>query len=345
MPRLETSLEEHDLCDDRQALQIFTDCCSAVHVLHTLGVWHRDIKPYNILINKGRAVLIDFTHSLIHRTDDNVLDLNSTTYSHRAPEVFEEQKRRSERRGHTDQRRQDHEKYTEKIDIWSLGCVLFRMVTGSELYDLVLSAFADDGDKADKKGDEKKYGAALVDFKPDDWLQFVSSHLGGIDQHFKNCILLTLQKDPERRPTAEELLVSCMSYAMSHGIGIQVARSTVYARQPVRLIDLSVPSELDQAIKKLSHEFAEYCVEVIVDPGRVSRLVRHILATGLLGQYVNEIVFVCNLLVSIMYHDRMPAIKYNVDSLYENDLDVAYDLCVEYVSQLVVNYDYVLDNY
>lgn len=92
----------------RQILGAMTYC-------HSLNVVHRDLKPENILIdsklgNKMNVKVIDFGASLICPKNKKIKELAGTTY-YIAPEVFDGT-------------------YTAKCDVWSLGVILYIMLSG-----------------------------------------------------------------------------------------------------------------------------------------------------------------------------------------------------------------------
>lgn len=119
--------EGGDLCDfiiespihhltDCDSLDIIIQILNALDYLHnTLKVAHRDIKPENFLVtiqdNKPKIKLIDFGFAC-HIPNKGYMedDFGSPIYT--APEILLK------------------EKYTEKVDLWSTGIILFNMLTG-----------------------------------------------------------------------------------------------------------------------------------------------------------------------------------------------------------------------
>ncbi|KFD58170.1 hypothetical protein M513_00933 [Trichuris suis] len=100
----------------------------AVAFCHLNQVWHRDIKPQNLLINRtGRVKLADFglaRFSKIHCEKysskvrlNRLLLILVVTLWYRAPELLLGEKQ-----------------YTSYVDIWSMGCVFFEMVTLKPLF-------------------------------------------------------------------------------------------------------------------------------------------------------------------------------------------------------------------
>ena len=99
-----------------QALEITIQVCEALHYSHSQGVIHRDIKPANVLVTKdGRAKLADFGLARPLSTMPSGVTAASLvmgTPDYMAPEQWA---------GKADHR----------ADIYSLGVMLYEMLTGS----------------------------------------------------------------------------------------------------------------------------------------------------------------------------------------------------------------------
>ncbi len=103
------------------ALLIFLECCKALHYAHNKNVIHRDIKPGNILISKkGEVKLVDFGIASITDDDESNLTRDGMTLgtpSYMAPEQFNNSKT-----------------VDRRADIYSMGIMLYEMVTGKKPY-------------------------------------------------------------------------------------------------------------------------------------------------------------------------------------------------------------------
>ncbi|CAI0552294.1 unnamed protein product [Linum tenue] len=110
--------------DEKQALSIFRDVCNAVFAMHSQSppIAHRDLKAENLLLGPdGSWKLCDFgststNHKRFEKPEEMGIEEDNirkhTTPAYRAPEMW-------------DLYRRDH--ISEKVDIWALGCLLFRI--------------------------------------------------------------------------------------------------------------------------------------------------------------------------------------------------------------------------
>ena len=97
---------------EREARQVTMQLCQALHVLHSMGAVHRDVKPENVILRGSDAVLIDFDAARIYKdeSESDTQVLGTTGFA--APEqygIFQSDKR---------------------ADIFSLGVLLNIMLTG-----------------------------------------------------------------------------------------------------------------------------------------------------------------------------------------------------------------------
>lgn len=102
------------------ALQITHDVASALGYAHSRGVLHRDVKPENVLLAGGRALVADFGLArAIGSAEYEKLTQTGVivgTIYYMSPEQLRE------------------DTLDQRTDIYSLGCILFEMLTGGPPY-------------------------------------------------------------------------------------------------------------------------------------------------------------------------------------------------------------------
>jgi serine/threonine protein kinase len=114
------SLAKHKLASAQDSIKFVADACRGLAELHRNGITHRDIKPSNILIgNRGEPKICDFGLAKILRSSHQSSPLTRAgdrlgTDGFMAPEQL------------TDSTTIDH-----RADIFSLGAVLYRLLTGT----------------------------------------------------------------------------------------------------------------------------------------------------------------------------------------------------------------------
>ncbi|KAL1205740.1 CBL-interacting protein kinase 22 [Cardamine amara subsp. amara] len=118
--------------EEKQALLIFRDVCNAVFAMHCQSprIAHRDLKAENLLLSSdGQWKLCDFgsvstNHKIFERAEEMGIEEDNirkyTTPTYRAPEMWDLFRR---------------EIISEKVDIWALGCLLFRICYFKNAFD------------------------------------------------------------------------------------------------------------------------------------------------------------------------------------------------------------------
>ncbi|XP_013101371.1 ovarian-specific serine/threonine-protein kinase Lok isoform X2 [Stomoxys calcitrans] len=155
----------------------FYQMCHAVKYLHDKGITHRDIKPDNVLLDSADEETLlkvsDFGLSKFVQKDSVMRTLCGTPL-YVAPEVLLTGGRGA---------------YTKKVDIWSLGVVLFTCLSGT-------LPFSDD------------YGSPACEQIKRGHFRFNHPSWKQVSQRATSLIKNMLIVDPQRRPTIDDVLQS-----------------------------------------------------------------------------------------------------------------------------------------
>ncbi len=185
------------------ALDIAIQVVQGLARAHEAGIVHRDIKPANIMVtSRGEAKIVDF--GLAKLAIGTVLTKAGTTLGTVAYMSPEQTKGDSA----------DH-----RVDIWSLGVVLYEMVTGQLPF----------------KGDyENAVVYSILNAEPESMTALRTAVPMELERVVQKC----LSKDPrERYQHVDELLVDLRSYSKTttSKIGAKTQRSTIPIRRNRRL--------------------------------------------------------------------------------------------------------------
>ena len=142
---LEDLLQESDCLPIDKTIAILLEVCRGMAFAHQNGVIHRDLKPSNILLldvpePDARVKVVDFGIAKLSGSDSGERPTASRTNLAAMPRVALERKKQGESKGRTgelmgspfymspEQIRGDN--VDQRTDIYSLGCIMFRMLSG-----------------------------------------------------------------------------------------------------------------------------------------------------------------------------------------------------------------------
>ncbi len=190
-----------------QRISLFRTVCSAVHHAHQHLVVHRDLKPGNILVTaNGEPKLLDFGIAKLLRDsglpmDDTAPGLQPLTPQYASPEQV---------RG---------ERVTTASDVYSLGALLFRLLTGRLPYTF------DSGQTAEIE----RVVCEQQPRKPSAVVNRESRLRARLAGDLDNVVLKALHKDPRRRYTSAEQLAEDLERYLE-GLPVRARETTFIYR-------------------------------------------------------------------------------------------------------------------
>ena len=161
---------------EKRAAELIYEIALGVKYLHKYGIIHRDLKPDNIMLteanDKGHIKIMDFGLSKILGKKEKTSD-GFGTLTFVSPEVL------------------IRKPYNREIDIWSIGVILYLMLSGDLPFD-------------DEEDDEQKIAKSIV-FNE---VEFPSKKFGNKSKEVIDLIKRCLTKEPKDRIKVEEILKS-----------------------------------------------------------------------------------------------------------------------------------------
>lgn len=173
---------------EREVAVIGAQVGDALAELNRQGVVHRDLKSSNIMVDRDlRAVLIDFG---IARLDGEATissgDVFIGSAEYASPEAYL------------------GKKATAKSDVYSAGIVLYEALTGAVPF------------RSDRYSDTLRMQAEHP-------VPRVSERNASVSEAMDDLVFSMLQKQPGRRPSAQEFAARCRTIAEMHGVAFPAA--------------------------------------------------------------------------------------------------------------------------
>ena len=105
-----------ELIDEKIIENIIIQICLGLKEIHNQKIIHRDLKPENIFINKNNEIkIVNFgiSKKMVYKKYEST---NIGTQNYMAPEII------------------NNEKYNNKVDIYSLGCIIYELFTLNQYF-------------------------------------------------------------------------------------------------------------------------------------------------------------------------------------------------------------------
>ena len=168
---INTYKNNNKLIHEQVIFTIMEELCLGIKEIHSKNIIHRDLKPENIFISDNYKIKIgDFGISKILDGTDYAQTF-AGSYCYLAPEIINENK------------------YSNKVDIWSLGCILYELCTLNRCFD------SNNILKLINQINSGIHGKIDLNIYNDRWQKMID---------------LLLKKDYKERPNIEEALNLCL---------------------------------------------------------------------------------------------------------------------------------------
>lgn len=174
------------------------------YLYRTHRIMHRDIKPSNVLVNsRGQIKLCDFGVS--SELDNSVADTFVGTGTYMAPERIQ------------------GSPYTVKSDVWSVGLTLMELAIGKFPF----------GNNSDSE-DEPSGPQGILDLLQQIVLEPAPKlpKSDAFPQILEDVVAKCLMKDPEQRPTPQELYVSSSPSNSGIAFANTILRNKIHSCRP-----------------------------------------------------------------------------------------------------------------
>ena len=169
-------VKQHGFLTEKKAAKLIYNVALGISYLNSFGIVHRDLKPENIMLidksENSNIKIIDFGMTKTVAPDEK-MDDRLGTINYVAPEVLKKMP------------------YTKQIDIWSLGVILYVLLSGI----FPFSGAEEDDDEVIKK---------TLNNSPD----FPDLYFKNVSKSAIRFINQCLEKDPNERITIEDFIKS-----------------------------------------------------------------------------------------------------------------------------------------
>lgn len=117
--------------EETPSKEIARQIIEAIDHVHSKGISHRDLKPDNVLIAHDDPVVVKITDFGLAKSKESEGTMKTFcgTLAYLAPEVLSN-KRTNVKKRYLGNGKVKEDSYSNKVDMWSIGCLLFVIMTG-----------------------------------------------------------------------------------------------------------------------------------------------------------------------------------------------------------------------
>ena len=297
------TLADCKFTNDLDIIQILVDILSAIQLCHSIDIWHRDIKLENIMVDdNNRAILIDFSHSRYKNESTSVVQ----SVCYRAPEIFKSQK------------------YNEKIDIYSIGVMLYNITSKNTLHSKILKLY----------GSRSAVETQFTKFYNTNYILQVAEYYQK-DQKplfYNNTYLLWIKQmlaSANDRPSALEMLRTVLEF---------VAVNKLNIISPIWNTDATPVMCINKTTALLTKSAHTILVDICnkINPNISTAYVSNIITKINTSNYVITVIAIV-MIVNVLYYDNGVTISQYYDKHCFGDFDEIYKKQINDEIIIVIN--------
>ena len=339
------------LLSDEDIMQSISDIFSGLAYMHSKLIMHRDIKEANLLYEPskdenriiGRMMICDFSLARFTINTSDIKNFNyltpeTITSTHRAPEVFQSieiEKMKGMRKGKIE--------YNELVDVWSVGIVMFFLLTGIQLYHAIFYYGKQDidfinfiskiqslqdicnkmKDNKNLTSDEKNqiFTTLLLSDQASmcirRWLnKYINKHLN--HKEFFKTIMFECLSEVDKRPSALELTSKISKYIIKNNMNKIVNNSFI-----TDLTVIQVKSPDEKYMENYSYNYIQNITEYAI---------KRIESEEVKGLILNKITLIMNKFCSI--------VKKSI-----SELDIKFIIAASHIVEIMFLYEDIFTSY
>lgn len=242
--KLEQQIASRTRLKEADVLDLFVQCCLALKHLHDRKIIHRDIKPENVFLMKSNVVKLgDFGVATVLSNTLACAETMTGTPYYTSPEICLGRR------------------YNSKTDIWSLGCVLYELVTFAHAFN----------GRSQRQLFDNIMNASFI---PIATVLGAGTEAGGYSRGLMELVGEMLRKNPRDRPSVNQIIKKpimmerIQGFLSERALADELNHTVLHGHHIFRknnnpVVNVLAPSPVPAEVKKFSAPSAGAAADVV----------------------------------------------------------------------------------